>query len=103
MARKKYEFRPDPTRFDWVGKLLLKMKKKMDAAKKGGEGKKEKSEKQSGGMNISLKGVKGMMDMMGGFTVLRMTGMVGMVGISYDKEELLKMNEQLNKIKAPKK
>ena len=86
----------------WVGKLLLKMKKKMDAAGKHND-KSDKDEKKSGGMSISLKGVKGMMDMMGGFTVLRMTGMVGMVGISYDKEELLKMNAQLNKIKAPKK
>ena len=43
------------------------------------------------------------MDMMGGFTVLRMTGMVGMVGVSYSKEELLELNAKLNKIKAPKK
>ena len=54
-------------------------------------------------MNFSLKSLKGMMDMMGGFTVLRMTSMIGMLGISFTKEDLLAMNAQLNKIKAPKK
>ena len=41
--------------------------------------------------------------MVGGFTVLRMTSMIGMLNISFTKEELLKMNAKLNKIKAPKK
>ncbi len=45
----------------------------------------------------------GLMQMMGGFTLLRMTGMVGMMNINFTKEELLDMNEKLNKIKAPKK
>ena len=82
----------------WAAKLLLGLKKKMDAS--GSEGDK-KEEKMS--FNFSLSSVKGMMDMMGGFTVLRMTGMVGMVGVSFTKEELLEMNAQLNKIKAPRK
>ena len=82
----------------WAMQLLLSLKKKMDGAKKDGEG---KSEKMS--MNFNLKSIGGMMDMMGGFTVLRMSGMVGMVGVSFTKEDLLAMNAQLNKIKAPKK
>ena len=46
---------------------------------------------------------EGMMQMMGGFTVLRLTGMLGMMNINMTKEELLDLNAQLNKIKAPKK
>ena len=39
----------------------------------------------------------------GGFTVLRLTSMMGMMNISFTKEELLKMNKKLNKIKKPNK
>ena len=46
---------------------------------------------------------EGMMQMMGGFTLLRLTSLVSMMNISFTKEELLDMNAQLNKIKAPKK
>ena len=81
----------------WAASLLLGLKKKMDASKSGDE----KGEKMS--MNFNLKSIGGMMDMMGGFTVLRMSGMVSMVGVSFTKEELLAMNAQLNRIKAPKK
>lgn len=42
------------------------------------------------------------MEMMGGFTVLRLTSMMGMMNISFTKEELLKMNKKLNRIKKPK-
>ena len=82
----------------WFGGLMLSLKKKMDESTK----ENEKSEKK-GGMQFSIKSIGGMMDMMGGFTVLRLTSMVGMVGVSFTKEDLLKMNAQLNKIKAPKK
>ncbi|MBP1582132.1 MAG: glycoside hydrolase family 2 protein, partial [Oscillospiraceae bacterium] len=40
-----------------------------------------------------------MMGMLGGFTLLRLTSMLGMMGVNPTKEELLAMNEQLNKIK----
>ena len=82
----------------WAARLLLGLKKKMDAGKKG-------DDKKEGGMgiHISLKSIRGMMDMMGGFTMLRMTSMVGMVGVSFTKEDLLRLNDQLNRIKAPKK
>ncbi|MBQ8374989.1 MAG: glycoside hydrolase family 2 protein [Clostridia bacterium] len=39
-----------------------------------------------------------MMEMMGGFTFLRLSGMMGMMGVSFTKEELLKINAKLNKI-----
>ena len=82
----------------WAVSLFLGLKKKMDANKK------DSSEKGEGmTFNIKPGAIKGMMDMMGGFTVLRMTGMIGMVGVSFTKEELLAMNAKLNKIKAPKK
>ena len=41
--------------------------------------------------------------MLGSFTVLRLTSMMGMANVSFTKEELLKMNAQLNKIRKPKK
>ena len=54
---------------------------------------------------MDLKGGSGsgIMQMLGGFSVLRLTGMMGMMNISFTKEELLKMNKQLNRIKKPKK
>ena len=48
-------------------------------------------------------GGEAIMQMLGGFTVLRLTGMIGMVNVSFTKEELLKMNKKLNRIKKPKK
>ncbi len=78
----------------WFISMGLKLKKKMDANKKG--------EKKSGGFDVDFKG-EGLMDMMGGFTVLRLTSMMGMMNISFTKEELLKLNRQLNRIRKPKK
>ncbi len=82
----------------WLIGMGLKLKKKMDAGKK-----KPKGEKKSGGFDIDLKADSGLMQMMGGFTVLRLSSMVGMVNINFTKEELLKMNKQLNRIRKPKK
>ena len=79
----------------WFAKLGLKLKKKMDAGKKDGE-------KKSGGFDVDLSSGGGLMQMMGGFTVLRLTSMMGMMNISFTKEELLAMNKKLNKIKKPK-
>ena len=61
-----------------------------------------KQRTKSGGFDIDLKGGSGIMDMLGGFTVLRLSGMLGMVNVSFTKEELLKMNKKLNKIRKPK-
>ena len=80
----------------WFASVGLQMKRKMNAAKGDGE--------KSGGFDIDLSSAdSGLMQMMGGFTVLRLTSMLGMANISFTKEELLKMNRQLNKIKKPKK
>ena len=44
-----------------------------------------------------------MMQMMGGFTVLRLSGMIGTMGVKLTKEDLLHLNAELNKIKKKKK
>ena len=56
---------------------------------------------KKGGMDISAMG--GMMDMLGGFTFIRLAGMLGTMNVNFTKEELLDINAKLNKIKAPKK
>ena len=82
----------------WFSTMLLGLKKKMDANQK-----EEAKTGEKKSFSFDLKSIGSMMDMMGGFTVLRLSGMVGMIGVSFSKEELLKMNAQLNKIKAPRK
>ncbi len=84
----------------WFARLALTLKKKMDANKKGN--KKKKGE--GGGFSIDFKSAGGdLMAMMGSFTVLRLSSMMGMANINFTKEELLKMNKQLNRIRKPKK
>jgi len=58
-------------------------------------------DKKGGGFDMSAMG--GMMDMLGGFTFLRLAGMLGSMNVNFTKEELLDINAKLNKIKAPKK
>ena len=84
----------------WLGSMMLSMKKKMDTNK---DPKKSKDKKKGGGFDIDMGSIKGMSQMLGGFTVLRLTSMMGMANISFTKEELLDINKKLNKIKAPKK
>jgi len=62
----------------------------------------KKGEKKSGGFDVDLSSGGGLMQMMGGFTVLRLTTMMGMMNVSFTKEELLKLNKQLNRIRKPK-
>ncbi len=85
----------------WLISMGLKLKKKMNAGKKG----KKSDDKKSGGFEIDFKsaGSSGLMEMMGGFTVLRLSSMLGMANISFTKEELLAINKKLNRIKKPKK
>ncbi len=74
------------------GKLiLLGLLKKFMGGKKG-------KTKKAAGFTVN----KSMMKMMEGFTLLRLTSLVGMLDVSFTKEELLKMNAKLNKIKQPK-
>ncbi|MBQ9973120.1 MAG: glycoside hydrolase family 2 protein, partial [Firmicutes bacterium] len=68
----------------FAGTLMKKMKKKDDGEDKGFAG-------------FTLN--EGMMKMMGGFTILRLTSMMGMMDISFTKEELLDLNAKLNKIR----
>ena len=72
----------------WFIGLGLKLKKAMKG-----------SGNKAGGFELS----DDMMKMMGGFTVLRLTSLVSMMNISFTKEELLKMNKQLNRIRKPRK
>ncbi len=39
-----------------------------------------------------------MLKMLGGFTVLRLTGLLGTAGVQVEKDELLELNRQLNQI-----
>ena len=80
----------------WFIGMGLAIKKKMNAGKKKG------AEKKSGGFEVDLKADGGLMQMMGGFTVLRLSSMMGMMNVSFTKEELLKMNRKLNRIRKPK-
>ena len=73
----------------WFIKTMLKIKKQLSAG--GNDG-------TAAGFEMS----EGIMQMMGGFTVLRLTSMMGMMNVSFTKEELLKMNKQLNRIRKPK-
>ncbi len=77
----------------WFIGLGLKLKKAMGGGKKG------KGKSKPAGFDINIKDAMGML---GGFTVLRLTSMVGMMNLSFTKEELLKMNKQLNRIRKPK-
>ena len=71
-----------------VGKLM--------GSNKGKKGKK----KEAAGFEVTPE----MMTMMGGFTVLRLfTLMGGMMDVKFTKEELLKLNKKLNRIRKPKK
>lgn len=75
----------------WFMKIGMKMKKALGGGKKG-------EKKKAMGFELSPD----MMQMMGGFTVLRFANLIGAMNISFTKEELLKMNAQLNKIRKPK-
>ena len=75
--------------------LMAKFMAKKDKGDKGDKGDKP----GFGGFEMN----DSMMQMLGGFTVLRLSGMLGMVGVELTKEELLALNAKLNKIKKPKK
>ncbi len=75
----------------WFYSVMLKLKSQMSSGKDG--------KVKAAGFEVG----EGVMKMMGGFTVLRLTSMMGMMNISFTKEQLLKMNKQLNRIRKPKK
>ena len=69
-----------------IVKLMLKIKKSMSGGKK------------NAGFEMSPQ----LMQMMGSFTLLRLTGLMSMANVTFTKEELLDINAKLNKIKKPK-
>ena len=75
------------------GKLIfMKLMGKMMGGKKG-------EPKKAAGFEVSSD----MMAMMNGFTVLRLLTMAGgMMNVKFTKEDLLKLNKKLNRIKQPK-
>ena len=58
---------------------------------------KKKGKSGTGGFDIDKSA---MMQMMGGFTLLRLTNLMGMMDVKFTKEELLRANKWLNKIKV---
>ena len=73
----------------WFAKLGLKIKKTLS---------KSSGDSMMSGFEINEE----MMQMLGGFTVLRLTNLMGAANLNFTKEDLLKMNRQLNKIRKPK-
>ena len=77
----------------WFGKLFLILAKKMGSVeKKPSDKKAPKKKKKAASMD------SGTMNLISGLTVLRFTSMLGMRNVYFTKEELLKLNKQLNKI-----
>ena len=82
----------------WMMGLFVTMAKKMSANKPAS---KDKTKKKKKSKNPEMS--SGVMNMIGGFTVLRFTGMLGMRNVYFTKEELLAINAKLNKIPKPNK
>ena len=74
----------------WFLKTMLGIVKKMPKNKNG--------KTEAAGFEVGA----GLMEMMGSFTVLRLSSMMGMANVNFTKEELLKLNKQLNRIRKPK-
>ena len=88
------------------GDLLAKMMSAKEknatqspSGESGGHEEKDEASREERGMGGGFELNETMMSMMGGFTVLRLSGMMGMMGVNLTKEELLDLNRQLNKIK----
>ncbi len=83
----------------WMMGLFLTMAKKMSGGKSKSTDK-DKKKKKKKTKNPEMG--SGVMNMIGNFTVLRFTGMLGMRNVYFTKEELLKINAKLNRIRKPK-
>ena len=84
----------------WMMGLFLTMEKKMSGGKSKSADKDKKKKKKK---NKNPEMGSGVMNMIGNFTVLRFTGMLGMRNVYFTKEELLKINAKLNRMKKPNK
>ncbi|MBQ3235510.1 MAG: DUF4982 domain-containing protein, partial [Clostridia bacterium] len=71
----------------WFAKIAMKLKKALSSGKDAMAG---------------FEMTEEMGKMMGGFTILRLTNLLGNMNVKWTKEELLKMNKQLNRIRKPK-
>ncbi|MBQ3558810.1 MAG: glycoside hydrolase family 2 protein [Agathobacter sp.] len=84
----------------WFLKFFMLLAKKQSGPKEKPAEKQDKKDKTAKQKTTTKTQVdKGAIDLMSGMTVLRLTSMMGMRNISFTKEELLKLNDQLNKIK----
>ena len=81
----------------WFAGLFVDLAIKQMPGKQTKKAKQKKNKKKSKKKAPSMD--SGTMDMIGSFTVLRFTGLLTMRNIHYSKEELLRMNAKLNKIK----
>ena len=85
----------------WFAGLFVTLAKKMSQGQPQTKDKsKDKQKKKKKSKNPEMN--SGVMNMIGNFTVLRFTGMLGMRNVYFTKEELLKINKQLNRIRKPK-
>ena len=73
-----------------LGGFMLKIAKQMKKNKPAGDG-----ETKVAGFKLTPE----LLQMVGSFTILRMSGMIGMVNVTLTADDLLKLNAQLNKIK----
>ena len=69
-----------------LGKDMMKQMKGNDSGK-------------SGGLGEMIPSGDGLVQMLGGFSILRLASLAGMAGITFTKEQLLDINAKLNKIK----
>ena len=83
----------------WFGELFLMLAKKQSGPKQPKSKDRKKTPKKKG---ASAGEMGNMMNLIGGLTVLRFTSMLGMRNISFTKDELLKLNSKLNKIRKPR-
>ena len=83
----------------WFAGLFMTLAKKMSQGQPQSKDK-DKQKKKKKAKNPEMN--SGVMNMIGNFTVLRFTGMLGMRNVYFTKEELLKINKQLNRIRKPK-
>lgn len=80
--------------------LLLFFVKKIMKSRKQNQQNKEVD--QSSPVN-AMKMNKDMIEIVKSFTITRISGMIRMLGVTLIKEDLLKLNKKLNKIRIPKK
>ena len=72
----------------WFADWMKTLQEKAEAGKENG----------SGAFEMNFRAEDELTQMMGGFTLLRLTGLLSMMNVRFSKDELLEMNEALNRI-----